>query len=128
MLNLCCLCSAENTFVASKKPDLSCLTQTQMCTYQSEPEFNFDMQKKQYNNNNFGHKNHICKHLSAAQVYLLVSDPPVEHLIEDDEAIRRGRLVPSNKHIGIIICVHDLMGHLAWDVICFYWTLKTGSE
>lgn len=49
---------------------------------------------------------------------LRVSNLSVEHLIQDDEAIRGARCVPFNEHRGRL-AVHYLMGHRAWDFICF---------
>lgn len=56
--------------------------------------------------------------------YLSVSNLPIEHLIQDDEAIRGMRCIPFNQHIRRL-GYHDLMDHRAWDVICFFCEYKT---
>lgn len=55
---------------------------------------------------------------------LCVSNLPVEHLVQDDEAVRGARWIPFNQHIGRFGS-HYLMGHRAWDVVCFLCRYQT---
>ncbi|KAF3834783.1 hypothetical protein F7725_027341 [Dissostichus mawsoni] len=61
-------------------------------------------------------------HLQGVEMFdtdLRFSDLPVENLVQDDEAVWGAGRFPFDHHVGGL-GVHDLMGHLARDLVCFH--------
>lgn len=55
---------------------------------------------------------------SVVNTDLCVSNLPIKHFIEDDEAIWGLRFLPFDQHIGGL-GHHYLVGHLIWNIVCF---------
>lgn len=59
----------------------------------------------------------LSKSVATSDTDLCVSNPPVEHLVQDDEPIGGPGCVPFDQHIGRLGC-HYLMGDGPRDVVC----------